>query len=54
MADFFDTKDEAEAEAEKRNDELTQEMADGCGMSVEEWNDTRAQDCDRYWHVIAD
>jgi hypothetical protein len=53
MAAFFDTKDAAGDEAKKRNDELAQEMADGCGMDVEEWNDTRAQDCDKHWHVIA-
>lgn len=52
MAEYFDSKDEAEAESDKRNEKLAQEMADGCGMDVEEWNETRAQDCDKYWHVI--
>jgi hypothetical protein len=52
MAEYFDSKDEAEAESDKRNEKLAQEMADGCGMDVEEWNETRARDCGKYWHVI--
>ena len=50
--EHFDDKAEAEATAEKLNNELAQEMADGCGIDVEQWNETRARDCDKYWHVI--
>jgi hypothetical protein len=52
MAEYFDSKEEAEAESDKRNEKLAQDAADGCGMSVEDWNDTHARDCDKYWHVI--
>lgn len=53
MSSFHVDKAEADAEADRKNAKLTQEMADGLGMDVEEYKEAgRAADCEKYYHVI--
>ena len=53
MASYHATKADADAEADRRNSKLAQEMADGLGLDVEEYEESgRAADSAQYYHVV--
>lgn len=53
MSSFHVDKEEADSEADRKNDHLTQKMADGLGMDVEDYKESGiAADCEQYYHVI--